>query len=502
MRTRDRLTEGLVLALNALSAVTSGVGLWWIYEQHSSAIPVPGLSIGLAAASTILLQLLILRFWTWAADGRTFSWFIAASVPGLCASLTSGILAAGIYLAILNKSGLEAQETNDRAGTIIEPVARLGTKARSVAAEVEAIREETQRKADIESRVGGTCAGDTPRDGRGRIFRLRQRHAREAPQMAVLARTLSSRAIDIMQGLQADRSHEGMLRAFRAAHDLASHPDLNRIVAWLRQEGAGFGGGQFLDLDTNQRFACRDEDLHARMMRAAQLISDGFDLPAVPPRPQENIPLVDIIGKSYRDAFELAYMLSTGEFDPARYRSISYSVTGYVPALAVEIVIIILIFFRAQVNRARGSIIADDEIFGADQRNLPPSVRERNRRWINLILASLVEDRKGWFIARPIDGAPDIVAQWGRMALIRKLPTDPDLRPAIPIADIYPEWAASRASIHGGARWFALHPVSRDQLEWLRRAAADFEAEVGSEHAPTRPAPADDENVVDFHRAR
>ena len=48
---RDRITDLLVLALCALSGATSGVGLWWIFDQNTETL---GASIAYAIAATVM----------------------------------------------------------------------------------------------------------------------------------------------------------------------------------------------------------------------------------------------------------------------------------------------------------------------------------------------------------------------------------------------------------------------------------------------------------------
>jgi hypothetical protein len=315
---------------------------------------------------------------------------------------------------------------------------------------------------------------------------LRQKHARQSAELANLARTLSGKAVDIVSELQYDQTRDGMVRAFRSAQGLVSSAKLSRITSWLRRETNGFRD-QFSDAETGRTFVCRDPELTKKLRSALDVATAGFPLPDVPPKPVQ-IGLREAIGKTYSDAFELAWMLLTGDSNPDRLESLRYSYAGYAPALFVEFLIVALIFFQIRGRRDRGCDWTDEELFGADRRNLPAAVRQRNHRWIRMILASLVEDRRGWFIARPIDGAPDIAEAWLRLALVRKLPVDSEFQSAIPLGELYPKWVEARKDLHGRARLFALHPISKTQLDWLRRAAADLEADL---HTAPQSAPSD-----------
>lgn len=489
----SKLPGWLAVAFSLLSAITSGVGLWWIFAQNSDDLRV---SIGLAALATTLLQACILCLWDLAAaSALSRRMRLLLGVVGLAASLASGLFAAGSYIAVANLSAVQTLANDERLSTVVEPLARASAKWLSLATDLEGLADQTRRKAGTEARIGGTCLGDSPQEGRGPRYRLRQRHAQEAEQMAGLARALSGQAVVILHNAQGGYSRESMLRAFRAARDLASHRDLHRIAGWLRQEAAGFNG-QFIDPETNGSFVCRDPELQGRLSKAAETIDSGFDLPLLPPEPVE-ITVKDTIGKSYRDAFELARMTWNSEFDSARYHAISYSFVGYAAAAAVEFVIIFLLFVRAAVQRACGRTALPRDIWNDIRRTLSPALRRDYRRWVPLILKLLLEDRNRVYFARPIDGAPEVVARCLEIFLRLKLPVDPDLRPDIPLADLYPEWVEARADVHSGARRFALHPLNEDMLEWLRRASRDLDIEA----EPQQPT-SDDGKVVDLRARR
>ncbi len=281
-----------------------------------------------------------------------------------------------------------------------------------------------------------------------------------------------------------------MVQAYKAAQKLASHPNLSRISSWLESQIAGFNG-QFIDVETNRRFVCRDPGLEKKMSEALALIRAGINLPTVPPEPVK-IGFREAIGKSYSDAFALAGMvfkslLFKEKYDPAKYEAVTYSFGGWVPAAGVELFIIALVFFRHFTTRDLGGGWMPLDDFVRHVRKLPARMQRRYRSWIDLLLGLMLEDRNGWYFARPVDGNAKVARECGLAALILDLPTDPDMRPSIPLADLYPEWVESRAELHGGARWFALHPIDREKRDWLRKAARDLADEP--DDVPPSPAP-------------
>jgi len=473
----SRLSGWLALAFSVLSAVTSGIGLWWIIDQNTQDLR---LSIGLAIATTTLIQVSILYAWSQAASpGWSRKMRFVAMMFGLAFSLMSGLFAAGSYIALFNRNEVQTLANEERLGIVVEPLARASNQWLDLARDLEALSDEVRHKAETESRVGGSCDGDTPQIGDGPRYRLRQRHANQADDMAQTVRGLSAEASDILRAAQGDYSRESMLHAFDAARDLASHRDFARVAAWLRSESAGFGS-QFVDPESNDSFVCRDADLQTRMMAALEMIAGGFELPLLPPEPVE-ITVKDTIGKSYADAFALVFMVFLGDFDPIRFQAASLSLVGYLAAGVVEAAIIYLLLAGAAGRRARGGHTLSLDVWNGTRRKLPAILRQDYAHWVPLILKLTLEDRNQLYFARPVDGAPDVVAICLEIYLRLNLPCDPDFRPAIPLSEVVPEWVEARSDVHGGARHFALHPLEKDRLEWLKLAARDLDQAINME---------------------
>jgi hypothetical protein len=426
MRERDRITNLLVLALCGLSGATSGVGLWWIFDQNTETV---GNSVAFAVAATVMLQALIVRFWEWAATAPNWKRRLTAGLFGAVVSLASAGFASGSYIFAINKSGVEKYLTDQNASTVTAPLGQFSNKMTEFSGKMLNVASDAQQKASIESKFGGTCAGDKPQKTCGPKCRLRQRQEREADAFSKVSRSFANNAIDIIGRLQGDQSRAGMLQAFKEAHNLAADPKLSSIASWLQYQIAGFNG-QFLDPETNSPFVCRDPEMVKRMSDALSLITSGFKLPAVPPEPV-TIGFRDAIGKSYHDAFELAWMLLTGKSDRAHMQSLAYSYAGYGPALAVEILIIALIFFRAASERDLGHGLTSEDLFNAHLRELPPRLRQRYRAWVNLILDLLLEQGKAWYFARPVDGSPEVMRQCIHAAILTANIGETNVDPAI-----------------------------------------------------------------------
>lgn len=464
----------IIIGLCGLSAFTSGVGLLLVFDQNLG-VGLLWVNVILAAAATILLQLLIVHFWSLATTHR---WslprrFSAASL-GMIVSLISAGLASGCYIYLANRSALETYQTRQNADTVVKPLVEFSDTMNSFAVKMDEISIVARRKAVLEERNGGTCFADKQvQKSCGKKCRLRLRHQEEAASSATVARQMSNSAIVIISHLQADQSREGMVEAFKDAKTLASHSDLTAIAAWLKAETVGFRG-KFYDEKTSLEFVCRDPELERSMSGALRLITSGSSLPPVPPEPA-SVGIIDTIAKSYGDGFELALSWIDADANPARRAAVSYSYPGYVVAGLVEFLIIALVLYRAFVYRDRGLDWGPEDEFIRYERPLPAQLRRRYKIMIDLILSLILEDRECWYFARPLDGDnAAFVRRCLEATMILDLPTDRDLDPAVPLADIYPEWVASRAGVHRNARWFALHPLTKKKRAWLRKAARDL----------------------------
>lgn len=474
MTRHDPLTLCLLLGFCALSAVTSGVGLHQVFDRNIDLAAGPWLGIGLAGAGTLGLQALIVRFWSWAGVRRwSRSRRVLALAVALGASMTSGGLAAGCYIYAFNKTAIEEYRTRQNTNQVIEPLAVFGKSLLDIALSVETIAAKADNKKEIEIARGGTCQGDVnPRPTCGPKCRLRERHAGEAIQLAKTARKMSNEANGIISGLQQARSRESIIEAFQEAHGVATAPARANIGIWLEAEIEGFKTS-FFDDESESWFVCRDPQLEREMEAVLLKIKEEPALPNVPPDPVE-VSTIDTIAKSYKDSLELSMGLVTGRLSQERREALAYSYPGFVVAGFVEAVIVLLVLFGSFRERDRGLEWEEVDEFTRYMRELSPSDQQRYRRWLDLMLALLIEDRRCVYFAQPLDGSPEVGRECNELVRILGLPLDPDLGPDVPLAELYPEWVMSRNGVHGGARSFTLRPLNREMLVWLRKIARDL----------------------------
>jgi clan AA aspartic protease (TIGR02281 family) len=488
MKKRINSLTRAIWSLCGLSAVTSGAGLWWVYSQNTEIL---ALSIGLAAVTTVALQRLIVLLWDTGLSERMGRKGWIAIALGLKLSLASAGLAAGSYVFLFSGSALEVYGTQQSSNTLLEPVSKFGVAMRDIATQMDAISADASVEAEVEATRGGTCVGDKPTKKCGPKCRLRKRHSTEAEHYSGLMRAAADEAVSIASELQADQSREGMLAAFRQAHALASHKNLTLTKSWLQAEHDGFQG-EFLDAETSKNFVCRDPEFAEKLKGALDALSAGFNLPSLPPEPA-SFTFKDAIGKSYSDGFKLVWSLVRGE-DPAQDdATMAYTVAGYIPAAIVELLLIVLVYFRSLAIYDRGGNWTREDEFIAASREIPEDLRSSYRRWTNLITELMLEERDGWYFARPTDGNPEINRLALEAVIILGLPNDPDLLPDVDLGALYPEWVESRNAVHGGARRFAVHPLTSAFVEWHRRAVRDLSADNGNPvEAPPSSEPFDD----------
>lgn len=448
-----------VLALNGVSAITSGAGIFVIAKDAPQLADMPGWLLFLGAvAGTMLIQMFINGGWKPYFEGHGG---LTGAGIGFVASSASLISATAGWLLVLDSIGLQ----RDLQVAAVAPHTQVlqTHEARYIdsAARFAALSTEMAAKAQRESTTGPACANDSAATWQkdcGPRCRFMNRQAQVTEAMSQHAQGLADRMSSITRRLNTGSQAE-IDKAYTEALQLQRAPEMTSLRNGVRSLKSDLTGS-ITDPETNTVFVCQMPETLAIVTEADTALSEVMLLPARPTRPE---PQVD---DSMVAAVTVVSAVAKGEVSDLR----AGEKTSLVLALMVEV--LLLLCLRRDARREAELAIRPLEPERFENATLKQKLRHPDK--IAGFLALL--DRYtvngghwGHYLAVPSDGDDgDFRARC--LELVDYLSIAPATRASNPIdmRGIFPEWVSARAIETGQATHFELYKLPGFVTRWRR----------------------------------
>lgn len=421
-----RKWRGLRLVAAGLSATTSGVGLWVIFQSGVD----PLVAIAFAALFTIVLQITILMLWDASfMDLGKLARLLAVGAAILFATV-SGLLASGSYSVLFNKAAIEEFRTDGEIAGLEIPVLKQQGNFEQLAARLESFASLAKTKAVIEDRSGTSCFGTKAKTGKGPRWRLRQRNEVAAVQHAGRIRSLSDGLTEQVSALRTATDEGRYVTTYSAIRRLQNSSDVAEARNWVKSLTNGFSG-LFVDPQSGKSFVCRDPESLATLKELSSMLSRTVALPARPPK-IVTFTFHDALLKSYGDAGKLAgYWVGLSDLSDLDKEHIRHSYIGFGAGFLVEFLLFLFSFIAHRIRirsgadygsfeayRNNGKVLSEEEV-----KTLFNGVYGRGRLdpILNLFIDLTYPVGREKFLLVPIGGRIDVRRQIMRLASLFRL---------------------------------------------------------------------------------
>jgi hypothetical protein len=453
-----------VLALNFVSAITSGAGIYVIAKDAPQLTDTPRELLFLSAvAGTMLIQMFINGGWKPYFEGHAG---ITGAIIGGIASSASLISATAGWLMMFDSVGLQRDLQAAAVAPHTQVLQTHEVRYIDSAARFAALSTEMAAKALRESTTGPACANDSAATWKkkcGPRCRFMNRQAQATDTMSHDAQRLADRMSSITRRLNTGSQAE-IDAAYTEALQLQSAPEMASLRQGVRSLKSDLTGS-ITDPETGTVFACRMPDTLAFVTEADAALSEVMLLPSRPTRPE---PQVD---DSMVAAVKVVHSMAGGEASGLR----AGEKTSFALALVVELLLLLCLRRDARREAELATRPLEPEQF----ENARPKEKLRHPEKIESFLAVLDRytvngGRWGQYFAVPYDGDnSDFRTQC--LEVVDYLSIPPARRASNPIdmRGIFPEWVNARARENGQATHFELYSLSGPIARWrqvVRRA--------------------------------
>lgn len=448
-----------VLALNTISAVTSGVGIFVIAQNTPQLGDVPQLALfGGAIAGTGLIQRFINDGWKPFFQKQVG---ISGAIIGGIATGASFISATAGWLMMFDSVGLQ----QDLQAQAVAPHTQLlqshEVKYIDLAHAFGMLSSEMQSLATFESTTGPSCQNDEPANWIkkcGPRCRFMNRSASLTDSMSQDAQGLADKMSDIALIL-ATGSQAEIDKGYTDALRLQKTPEMSRLrtdVRGLERELSG----TITDPETDLLFQCSLPEALELVQEAEESLSAVLQLPARPTRPE---PKVD---DSMLAAIDILRDISEGNDDTLRAGQ------KLAVGLAALVEFLLLLSLRRDARREleEGVVLLEPERFERAKLKFKLRNVENAQITLGLLDRYTVNGGKwGRLFAVPYDGEDDAFRSQC-LAAADYLSLRPSSRAsgAVDMHDMYPEWVIARAQETGHATQYELYELPKFVQMWRR----------------------------------